>query len=61
MKCISPSVVSTWLFLAQSTDPKLAHAKFVALERIKKHYGSCDAAKAYVEQVNDREIEVFLV
>lgn len=61
MKCISPSIVNTWLFLAQSTDPKLAHAKFLAYQQIKKYYGSCDSAKAYVEQVNDKDIEIIVV
>ncbi len=61
MESIHPSLVKTWVFLAQSNDHKLASAKFLAHKKIKSNYGSIALAKIYIEQQQDKEIEVVVI
>ncbi|WP_206486386.1 hypothetical protein [Thalassotalea sp. G2M2-11] len=58
---ISPSLLKTWLFLAQSTDDSLAHAKFLAHKKIKTHFVSIALAQLHLEQIQDTEIEVVVL
>jgi len=61
MKAISLSILKTWIFLAHSTDPKLAQAKFVANKNINQHFGSIELAQIHLEQAKDKEIEVVVI
>jgi len=61
MKGISNSLVKTWLFMIQSDDPKLAIQKFYAHRKIKQLFGSINMAEIYIEQVEDKEIEVIII
>ena len=48
MKSLPLSMVETWVFLAQSSDLKLAHAKFRAYQKIKMQFGQTDQQEARV-------------
>ena len=61
MKTLSPSMIETWVFLAQSSDQKLAQAKFLAYRKIKMTFGSIELAKLYIEQQKDNQIEVVVI
>lgn len=61
MKSLPLTMVETWVFLAQSSDHKLAHAKFRAYQKIKTHFGSAELAKLYIEQQKDQQIEVVVI
>lgn len=61
MNSFPTHMIETWIFLAQSTDRKLANAKFSANKKIKKHFGSIELAKLYIEQQKDKQIEVVFV
>lgn len=61
MNHLPPSIVKTWVFLAQSTEPNLAQAKFLACKKITSYYGSIELAKIYLEQQTDKDIEVVVV
>jgi len=61
MDSFSPTMISTWLFLAQSTDHKLAQAKILAYQKIKRNFGSVELAKLYLEQKKDQQIEVVFI
>ena len=60
-KKIPHSLLKTWLFMAKSQDPKLAKSKFLAFAQIKKHYGSLSLAQLYLEQVDDKLVEVIII
>lgn len=55
------SLIRTWLFLSQATDPKLSRAKADASERLIRQFGSLEMAQIYLEQSKDEKIEVVLV
>ena len=61
MKSFPVSMVETWVFLAQSSDHKLSHAKFRAYQQIKMKFGSIALAKLYIEQQKDQRIEVVVI
>ena len=61
MNSLPLSMVETWVFLAHSSDHKLAHAKFRAYQQIKLHFGSVELAKLYIEQQKDKQIEVVVI
>ncbi|MEW6990941.1 hypothetical protein AADZ91_09665 [Colwelliaceae bacterium 6441] len=61
MSSLSVTMIETWIFLAQSSDQKLAHAKFLAYQKIKQHFGSVELAKLFVEQQKDKLIEVVVI
>ncbi len=61
MNQYSPAVVKTWVFLAQSTENNLSHAKFVAFQKIKANFGTIEMAKIYIEQQQDNDIEVVVI
>lgn len=61
MKHIPLHMIETWLFLARATDKKLGHAKFVANNKIKQHFGSIALAELYIEQQKDKKIEVVVI
>lgn len=55
------SLIRTWVFLSQATDPKLTRAKADAIARLVRQFGSVEMAKIYLEQAKDEKIEVVLV
>lgn len=61
MKTYPNSLVRTWLFLSQATDPKLQAAKDDARKQLNRIFGSVELAIIYLEQASDENIEVVLV
>ena len=55
------SLIKTWVFLAQASDPKLSQAKADANSQLIEHFGSVEMAKIYLEQRKDKKIEVLLI
>lgn len=55
------SLIRTWVFLSEATDPKLSRAKADAQARLIRQFGSVEMAKIYLEQSRDKKIEVVLV
>ena len=61
MTSYSLSLIQTWLFLANSTDPKLDKSKQVAIAQLERSFGSVQMASIWVEQELDKSIEVVLI
>lgn len=61
MKNYPEALVKTWLFLAQSSDPKLTSAKKQARKQLNEKFGSIELAIIYLEQTFDQNIEVVLI
>ncbi|GHF01339.1 hypothetical protein [Thalassotalea profundi] len=61
MQKLPSSLINTWLFLAQCDEPQLAKSKLIAFGRIKHYFGNNELAKLYIEQSNDKTIEVFII
>jgi len=61
MPQLSTSLVKTWLFLIATTDPQLARAKFFAYRALKQCFGSVDLAMIYLEQLDDKQIEIVVI
>ncbi|WP_286272564.1 hypothetical protein [Thalassotalea hakodatensis] len=61
MKTYPETLVKTWLFLAHTSEPKLANAKKHARQQLNDKFGSIELAIIYLEQSFDEDIEVVLV
>lgn len=61
MKTYPLSLIQTWLFLASSTDPKLAKSKQLATSQLERNFGSVEMAAIWVEKELDKSIEVVLI
>ena len=55
------SLLKTWLFMAKSQDPRLAKSKLLAFAQIKRHFGSLSLAQLYLEQFDDKSVEVIII
>ncbi len=58
---ISPSLVKTWLVLTHSDDSTMNCAKVQAHKKILKYFGSVPVAEIYIEQIQDKSIEVIVI
>lgn len=62
MNGFPPSIlVETWLHLATTKNPDLAHVKLPLRRAIKEFFGSMELAQLYVEQHRENDIEVHFV
>ncbi len=56
-----PILVETWIYLATSHKPELAHVKMPTHSAIKEYFGSIELAYLYIEEKRDKDIEVHFV